>query len=168
MSLALYKAAAVMLDIIGKVLSAAAGLIGGDKGRKVKEAIETLQGEAAVNPAIQKLMIESDLEMRRLALADADGIRKLLMVEVQSEDKFVRRVRPALCWIVVLVIGTYFCIIPLIQTIVVAWGREAIEVAVPDIPPSTATMLASLVAAYMGARSWDKRNKMKFTNTKGS
>lgn len=157
-----------MLEIIGKVVSVAAGYIGGDKGRKIKEAIDTLKNEAAVNPEIQKLMIESDLEMRRLALADADGIRKLLMIEVQSEDKFVRRVRPAVGWLVIFILTTYFVIIPLVTLLCHLFGYAMPPIPIPDMPASVTSLIVSLIGFYMGARSWDKRNKMKFTNMKES
>ena len=157
-----------MFELIEKAIGTAAGLIGGETGKRISGAIDALRGEVERNPEIQKLMLREEIELRKFALADAEGIRKLLMLEVQSEDKFVRRVRPALCWIVVVVIGTFLIVIPLIQTIVVAFGREAIEITMPDIPATTGSMLLSLVGFYMGARSWDKRTRAKFGSSGNS
>ncbi len=139
-----------MLDIVIGLVSKAARLIGGEKGAQIAEAMTSLKGEAGFNPDVQKLLNE-----------DAAGIRKLLALEIQSEDPFVRRVRPAMCWLVVIILALHLIIVPMVQTVLLVCGQETIIVVMPDIPSSVAAMITSILAFYFGARSYDKKQKMK-------
>lgn len=138
-----------MFDIVIGLVEKAAKLIGGEKGEKISAAMTSLKGEAGLDPEVQKLLNE-----------DAAGIRKLLMLEVQSEDWFVRRVRPAMLWLVVLILATHLIIIPLTQTVFLALGRETFVVVMPDVPVSVATMITTIIGVYYGARSYDKKQKL--------
>lgn len=127
----------------------------------VKDAIETVIGAISKNPELEKELRNFELEKMKLELAENASVRQLLMAEVASEDKFVRRVRPAVIWCVVAVIAANFIVLPILNAIFTAVGLNAIALQYPDLPENVYWLFGSLFGLYTGARSWDKMNKTK-------
>lgn len=122
----------------------------------VKDAIETVIGAITKNPELEKELRNFELEKMKLELAENASVRDLLKAEVASEDKFVRRVRPATIWCVVIVIATNFVVLPALNAILSACGADVVALAYPDLPENVYWLFGSLFGLYTGARSWDK------------
>ena len=129
-----------------------------------KSAIETIKSIIGKDPKVQEALMAQELEFKRIAMQECESIRKMYGLEVQSEDKFVRRARPAMLWLVFSILSMNYGVIPFISALSLAAGGEAIEMAYPEIPESVLALFGTIFAVYSGARSWDKRNKAKKGN----
>lgn len=168
-------------------ISDALGVVGKLAGKAipgVSEAVSLLTGAIKKDPAIQQAIIDQEITFRKLAIQEGDNLRKMYGLEIQSEDKFVRRVRPAMLWLIVLILGTNFALLPVINILITIFGgfhdvivdeliggslvTKVIQVAnipqivpiYPDIPESLQAIMAVMFSVYTGARSWDKKNKL--------
>lgn len=125
----------------------------------VKQAVGAIVTAIKGDPELEKQLQEFELEQLRLEMAENASVRELLKAEVASEDKFVRRVRPAVIWCVVIIIATNFVVLPVLNAILSACGVTTVALDYPDLPENVYWLFGSLFGLYTGARSWDKRGK---------
>jgi hypothetical protein len=132
----------------------------------VKDAINVVVNAIKGDPELEQKLRDFELEKMKLKLAENASVRDLLKAEVTSEDKFVRRVRPAVIWCVVAVIAANFIILPILNASFSAIGIHTVTLQYPDLPENVYWLFGSLFGLYTGARSWDKMNKTKNGNRK--
>ena len=126
-----------------------------------KKALATVQSLIGNDPKVQEALIAQELEFKRLAIQEGESVRKLFGLEVQSEDPFVPRARPAMLWLVFSILSMNYGVIPFISAVTIAFGGTVVEITYPEIPESVLALFGTIFAVYTGARSWDKRTKAK-------
>ena len=127
----------------------------------VADAAKKLLSSITGNPEVTAKLQQLELEQLKLELDDNKSLRDLLKAEVASEDKFVRRARPAMLWLVLTVLALNFGVMPIINATVVIFGQSPIVITYPDLPENVYWLFGSLFAVYTGARSWDKNSATK-------
>lgn len=137
----------IMLGIIGKVLSIVTDTFGVTSS--AGKAIETVKKAITSNPEIEKQIAELEMKER-------ESIRDLFKAEMQSEDSFVRRVRPGALWVAVGVIAINFGLLPIVNTIITAFGVTAIVINYPALPEPIYYLIGTMYLGYSTARSYDK------------
>ena len=148
------------LGFLGKALGLVAKIVGVDDIGK--SAIDTIKSIIGKDPEVQKALAEQEIEFRRLAITEGDSIRKMYGLEIQSESKVVKWARPGMLWLVFIIIGANFVVLPIVNTILIGVkGLEASQVVLqyPDLPDQVYWLIGSIFSIYTGARSWDKRKK---------
>lgn len=115
----------------------------------IKDAAETIIGALKSDPDLEKALAEMELERE-------NDIRDLYRAEVQQDDKFVKRARPSMIWLVFCIIGVNFILIPLINLILTACGVAPVVIVFPELPTEVYWLIASIFGLYTGARSFDK------------
>lgn len=144
-----------MFGFIGKALGAVAKVAGVGS---VTDAVATIKNAISGNDELQAEILKVEMEEKRLMLEEAKSIHAMYAKEIQSEDPFVRRARPAMLWLVFSILAMQYAILPLGNFIASFWGVEPSTIPIPDLPASVASVLATIVSVYIGARSWDKKN----------
>ncbi|KKL08132.1 hypothetical protein LCGC14_2578940 [marine sediment metagenome] len=137
------------LDIVGDVTGLSS----------VKDAAKTLIGALSSNPEAEAKMKAFELEQMKIELQDNASLRDLYKAEVQSDDKFVKRARPAMLWLCFGILAVNFGLIPIINAITLSFGGSEITVNYPDLPDNVYFTITSIFGLYAGARSWDKYKK---------
>ena len=99
---------------------------------------------------------ELDKQLKQLELEESNNIRDLYKAEVQTEDKFVRRARPALLWLTFAIIAMNFVILPLFNTFASYFGHTPITFVFPDLPTEVYWLIGSIFGFYTGARTTEK------------
>jgi len=127
----------------------------------VKDAVNVVIGAIKGNPELEQKLRDFELERMRIEIKENASVRKLLEIEVASEDKFVRRVRPAAIWCVVAVIAVNFVVLPVLNAVLWAAGADIVTLQYPDLPENVYWLFGSLFGLYTGARSWDKKRNGK-------
>ena len=125
----------------------------------VKDAAQALIKAIAGNPELEGKLREFELAKLKIEMSENASVRELLKAEVASEDKFVRRVRPAVIWCVVCVVAANFILIPFVNLILTAAGAHTVALTYPDLPENVYWLFGSLFGLYTGARSWDKMKR---------
>jgi len=148
----------MILDVIAKSLKILSSVVGGSIGEKADGVVAALEGEIGNRPEVQAAMLQQELEVKKLILADAEGSRQLIASESKSEDPFVRRARPAFLWLFYIVIVVNFVIIPVLRFS----GFEA-TIVYPDLPEQLYWLFGSSFLGYSGFRTFDKMRKSKTT-----
>jgi len=142
------------------IIKDALGMVGDIVGiGSVKDAVDLVVGAIKGNPELEQKLRDFELERMRIEASESASVRKLLGIEVASEDKFVRRVRPAVIWCVVAVIATNFIVLPVLNAALSAAGVDVVTLQYPDLPENVYWLFGSLFGLYTGARSWDKKTK---------
>ena len=118
----------------------------------VKDAAETIIGAIKKDPDLEKAMAEIELQRE-------NSIRDLYKAEVQQDDKFVKRARPSLLWLVSAVIACNFVLIPIINAVIIAFNGNPISITYPDLPEEIYWLIGSIFGLYTGARSFEKVRK---------
>ena len=90
-----------------------------------------------------------DLKIEELYLKDAANLRSQIKTELQSEDAFVRRARPAWLWGL---LGMYLINYP--TTAIVSWFVEGVGPV--DIPYQVHLLTGALVGGYQYLRTLEK------------
>lgn len=93
----------------------------------------------------------SDLE--QAYLADAANLREQVKLEVQSEDWFVRRARPALGWLFLVILVWNYVALPVVQMVA---GTSAVDLRPLELPSELWAMCGVWFVGYGILRSWDK------------
>lgn len=152
----LFKALPSVVRSIGKI-------IGGDKGKKVEEAgqtIDEISGEyamAKLSPEQRTALMEQQqrlkeiaLEEFRLEMGNLKDMRDLVKTSLRSEDPYVRRARPTFLWLAYVIVITHFIIFPIVWMLFPAIGKPPVDVS---------ELLKYFIWAYLGyggLRSIDK------------
>jgi hypothetical protein len=136
------------------------GFVGKATGiTSVGDAAQILLDRIKADPDLEQKIREMELEKFKLELQENQSVRQLLSLEIQSEDKFVKRARPATLWIVIVILVGNFIVLPILNLIAVGFGLSPIQVTYPTLPEEVYWLFGALFSVYTGARSWDKRNK---------
>lgn len=143
-----------MFGFIGKALGAVAKVAGVGS---VADAVSTIKNAIAGNDKLQAEIRKIEFEEQKLMLEEAKSIHLMYAKEIQSEDAFVRRARPAMLWLVFSILAMQYAILPFGNFIASFWGVEPSTMPIPDMPGSVAGLMATIVSVYIGARSWDKK-----------
>jgi len=124
----------------------ALGLIGEVTGiSSVGDVLTAIKG----NPELEKKLADLELE-------EANNVRELFKAEVQQEDKFVKRARPALLWLVAGIITMNFVLLPLANTIAGYFGYIPITLTFPALPEPVYWLIGSIFGFYTGGRTYEK------------
>ena len=118
----------------------------------VKDAVETVIGAIKGDPDLEKAMAEIELQRE-------NSIRDLYKAEVMQDDKFVKRARPAMLWLVFCIIAANFILIPIFNLIVIAFGALPVVIVFPTLPSEVYWLVGSIFGLYTGARSFEKVKK---------
>ena len=133
------------------------GVIGDLTGIKsVGDAVNTIKDAISKDPELQKKLLDIELEQRKLDIQEGNSIRALYKTEVVSNQKFIGYARPAMLWLVFIVIASNFIILPILNAVVTALSLSAIDIAYPELPDSAYWLIGSIFALYTGARSYEK------------
>lgn len=149
------------LKLLKDGLSSVVGLIPG-VGPIAKQLIDGIDTEVAKLPpaeqaALELKVREMKMEEMRLLIADNADFRKQVAVEIQSDDPFVRRARPANLWLWIVAFVFWLVIFPLLRSF-------GLDVNVPDltgIPTQAWYTYAVLFLGYSAAREIGKFNKLR-------
>ena len=133
------------LSLITKALSIISEVTGISN---VKDVIDQIKG----NPELEE-------KLKQLELEEANSIRELYKSEVTQEDKFVKRARPSLLWLVTIVIACNFVLLPVINAGIIASNGNPISITYPDLPEEIYWLIGSIFGLYTGARSFEKWKK---------
>jgi hypothetical protein len=153
---------APLLSSIPSMIGAIGRIVGGEKGRKLEEAVgamgEVTQQLAAgrlppeQQAALRTAMLEHEgklkqiaLERYRLDLQDAAGARDVIKMALTSEDAYVRRARPTFLWIMYVVLLVNFVVFPMV-------GKAPV-----DFPDAIFWLFGTAFLGYGAFRSLDKR-----------
>ena len=115
----------------------------------VKDAAQILMGAFSNNPEAEAKMKEFELEQMKLELQDNASLRDLYKAEVQSDDKFVKRARPAMLWLCFGILAVNFGLIPIINAITLAFGGPEITVNYPDLPANVYWTITSIFRIFI-------------------
>jgi len=118
----------------------------------VKDAVDIVIGAIKKDPDLEKVIAEIELERE-------NSIRELYKAEVQQDDKFVKRARPAMLWLVFCIIGANFVLIPILNLILTACNVPPAVIIFPELPEEVYWLVTSIFGLYCGARSFDKYKK---------
>lgn len=136
-----------MFGLIEKGIGLIGKIIGGDK---VKDVAAAIAGNPEVKAELQKLEQEAEA-----------SLREMYKTEIVSEDKFVRRARPSLLWLITVIIGINYILVPGINAVLGAIGRPQVVLIYPELPESVYWLFGAIFSVYTGARSFDKSKSKK-------
>ncbi len=145
-----------MFGFLGTILKTVAKVAGVDS---VTNAVETIKNTISSNDELANELRKLEIEEKKLLLEEARSIHDLYKTEIASDDPFVRRARPALLWLVFGLLTVNFGILPIANTIAAFAGWTPIEITIPPLPTELYALIGTIVSVYIGARSWDKKNK---------
>jgi len=127
----------------GSVLTGVKDLIGTFKLDPAKKA----ELQAAIEANAQEVKKwEYDLQVRAMDLQakEADIAGQNNRAETSSEDTYTKRARPTFLYMVELILGWNYMIVPIL-------GKEPI-----NLPEPLFWLFGSVMLGYVGARSWEK------------
>ncbi len=119
----------------------------------VKDAVETVIGAIKGDPDLEKAMAEIELQRE-------NSIRDLYKAEVTQDDKFVKRARPSLLYLVAVIICANFIVIPLANMIASYFGAAPFVLVYPVLPEPIYYLIGTIFSVYTGGRSWEKVKRM--------
>ena len=143
-------------DFVGKALSVVAKVAGIGS---ISEATATIKNAIAGNDQLRAELQKMELAEKELILKEAESLRRLYVAEIQSEDKFVRRARPAMLWLCLGLLSLNFGVIPLFNSVAMYAGWEQVALLIPDLPEPLYYLIGTMFSVYTGARTWDKMKK---------
>ena len=123
----------------------------------VKDAAEIVIDAIRKDPDLEKELGRIELEHRKLAIKEADGVRSLFKTEIKSEDSYVRRARPTFLYMGYILIAIDLGVLSLANAISAGFGGPAIPFAV--LPREFYALFTIAFTGYTAARSVDKRDK---------
>ena len=139
-----------LVSLIPGIGPAAASLISG-----IDSEVANLSPEQRV--VLEKAAMDAKVAELKTLVADNADFRKMVSLELQSEDAFVRRARPANLWLWIAIMAFYFMLLP------IANGLGA-SIEAPDlsrIPEQAWWTYMVLFIGYTGAREYGKAQKLK-------
>jgi hypothetical protein len=148
----------MILDLVGKVLKTVIGVVGSDS---VKQAAATIEQAISSSDTLQLELRRLEIDEKRVLLEETQSLHGLYKAELQSDDKFVRRVRPAIVWVILAVIVLNFGVLPVLNTVAVWCGWTPVALVYPDLPDQFYYLAGLGITVYTGARSYDKKQKRK-------
>jgi hypothetical protein len=146
----------MILDLVGKVLGTVAKVVGLDS---VTGAVSTIKGAIEQNESLQLELRKIEIEEKKLLLEEAQSLHGLYATEIKSDDKFVRRARPAMIWLSLTLLCINFGLIPLFNSLATYCGWAPVVITIPDLPEPLYYLIGTMFTVYTGARSWDKYGK---------
>lgn len=146
-----------VLGIIGKGLGLVSKVLG--DGTAGAGAVEIVQRALAEDPSVRQAVTELEIEERKLLLEEVKATQDLYKEELKSEDGWVRRVRPACLWLVLLLLAINFGVIPIFNQIALYIGWEQVTLIYPELPQPVMWLFGSMFGLYTGARTVDKGMK---------
>ena len=150
---------------LGKLLKGALGDIAGlipGVGPAIKDLINGIDdGIAGLSPAqrmeLEKTLLDHKMTELRELMADNASFRKMATAEIQSDDAFVRRARPANLWLWIITFACWLVLFPILR----GFG---VEVHIPDLGIIPAQAWYTYIALFLGygtMREIGKSNKLK-------
>lgn len=107
--------------------------------------------------ALEKLIMDGEMTKLKLLISDNADFRKQCTAEIQSDDAFVRRVRPANLWLWVITFAFWLVVFPLLRA-------AGFDVNIPDlniIPSQGWYTYIALFLGYGTMREIGKNNKLR-------
>jgi len=147
----------MILELLGKGLGIVQKVLGGREG--IASAVATVSTAINGSPELKTKLQELELEEMKLAIESDANIRALFTAEIKSDDKWVRRARPAMLWLSGGIIGMNFIILPFVNAIIQAFGGDPLVFNFPVLPEEVYWLFGSIFSVYTGARTVDKIKK---------
>lgn len=141
------------MSFIKDALSAVGKLTG---VASVKDAANIIIGAIKKDPTLEKELARIELEHKKLAIKEAEGVRDLFKAEIKSEDSYIRRARPTFLYMGYILIALDLGILSLANAISAGFGGPAIPFAV--LPREFYALFTIAFTGYTAARSVDKRD----------
>lgn len=141
----------MILDIVKGVLDVAGKLIGGSTGQKMSEVSGELANAVANNSELQKEVMNKEIEFKKMVVADTADARQLIREQSLSNDPYVRRARPTFLWLVYVIMGFNFIILPVLQLIT---GKVVQPIVLPE---EVYLLFGTGFLGYSAFRTWDKK-----------
>ena len=141
------------MSFIGDALSAVGKFTGIST---VKDAAEIVINAIKKDPDLEKELGRIELEYRKLAIKEAEGVRSLFKAEIKSEDSYIRRARPTFLYMGYILIALDLGILSIANAISAGFGGPAIPFAV--LPREFYALFTIAFTGYTVARSTDKRD----------
>ena len=139
-----------LLNPVDGILTGVKEIVGLVTGNLPPDEAARVQVKLALLEAkVEREKRSYDLKVEELYLKDAANLRDQIKVELQSEDAFVRRARPAWLWGL---LGMYLVNYP--ATAIVSWFVEGIEPM--EIPYQVHLLSGALVGGYQYLRTLEK------------
>jgi len=105
----------------------------------------------------EQIKAQTALELEKAYIDDQKSLRDQITVEVQSQDWFVRRARPAVIWMGIMMVVWNYMLTPFVQTVFQLWHHEPVAVSLIDVPTEVWTIWGLLMGGISVLRSMDKR-----------
>ena len=125
----------------------------------VKDAAEIVIDAIRKDPDLEKELAKIELEHRKLAIKEAEGVRSLFKAEIKSEDSYIRRARPTFLYMGYILIAIDLGILSLANAISAGFGGPAIPFAV--LPREFYALFGTAFTGYSIVRTIDKKNGRK-------
>lgn len=107
--------------------------------------------------ALEKTVIDAKTQELKALLSDNADFRKMATAEINSDDWFVRRARPANLWLWIITFAAWLVLFPLLR----AFGVDAQLPDLNGIPTHAWYTYVSLFLGYGTMREIGKNNKLK-------
>lgn len=138
-------------------------IIGGSVGSLVKDVVGTFKLDPAKKAEFQAQVDENAaaIALKQLELqekfqdaltSEIQAAAGNIQAETKSSDKFTSRARPMFMYMVELILGWNYIVVPIFH-------REPVT-----LPDALFWLFGSVVLGYTGARSWDKYAEKMFSD----
>jgi hypothetical protein len=150
------------MSIVGKILGGGFEKVVGSIGTVIDSLHTSKEEKALLENAKLQLVLAAQQAERELTvkleeayLADAANLREQVKLEVQSADWYVRRARPSIVWIGVVIVGFNLIGVPLGRMIASFW-RPDVVVEPMLLPTEFWWTWVTTALGYGAMRSFDK------------
>ncbi len=102
---------------ITNILSGGAGALVGEIGGIVDQFHLSGEEKQEFKLKLESLLQNRDSEVEQTIRAELQAKERVLVAELQQDDKFTKRARPAIVWAGLLFIAWNYCVIPSLMTL---------------------------------------------------
>lgn len=120
----------------------------------VKDAADIVINAIKKDPDLETKLKELELEYKKLAIKEADGVRGLFKAEIASEDPYIRRARPTFLYVGYILIALDLGILSFANALSTALGGPAIPFAV--LPQEFYGLFTVAFTGYAAVRTVEK------------
>ena len=108
----------------------------------------------------EQMKNQMSVELEKAYIEDQKSLREQVTSEIQSQDWFVRRARPAVMWVGTLMVVWDYMLNPMIQTVWHLWKQTPVVIVPIEIPTEFWAIWATLMGGIAILRTIDKKNTM--------
>ena len=122
---------------------------------------EKAQGELAKLTVLlqaEQIKAQTAVELEKAYIEDQKSLREQTVQEIQSQDWFVRRARPAVMWTGTLMVIWDYMLNPMVQTVYHLAKQTPVVIVPIEIPTEFWLIWATLMGGISILRTIDKKN----------